>query len=145
MSARYDDDAGEDSGSAYIFREIGGVWQQIAKLTADDGAPGDIFGLSVSIDGDTAVIGAFFDDDAGVNSGSAYIFREIGGNWQQIAKLTAADASAGDGFGTTVSIDGDTAIVRAPSDSDAGTQWFCVRLPRGRRQRRKSPAHRRRR
>ena len=52
----------------------GGGWTQVAKLTADDGAGGDLVGVSVSIDGDTVVIGAYGDDDKGSSSGSAYVF-----------------------------------------------------------------------
>jgi len=120
VGASGDDDAGSASGSAYVFREVGGVWQQIAKLTAADAAAGDLFGISVSLTGETAVVGAYFDDDAGPNSGSAYVFREVGGVWQQIAKLTAADGAAGDEFGVSVSVSGNTALVGAILDDDGG-------------------------
>ena len=73
------------------------------KLTAADAAAGDQFGLSVSVSGDTAVVGAFGDDDAGSTSGSAYVFVRSGGAWSQQAKLTAAGAAAGDQFGRSVS------------------------------------------
>ena len=68
-----------ESGSAYVFtRDTAGDltsgWTQVAKLTASDGAADDNFGSSVSIDGDTMVIGAREDDDKGSNSGSAYVF-----------------------------------------------------------------------
>ncbi len=116
-----DDDGGSLSGSAYVFREVGGAWQQIAKLTAADAELADSFGRSVSISGDTALIGASLDDDDGSSSGSAYIFREVGGVWQQIAKLTAADAAADDLFGTSVSLSGDTAVIGAVSNDDGGT------------------------
>ena len=75
-----DDDKGSNSGSAYVFtRDTAGDltsgWTQVAKLTADDGAASDEFGYSVSIDGDTMVIGAFRTTTTkGVNSGSAYVF-----------------------------------------------------------------------
>ena len=74
-------------------------WTQVAKLTADDGAASDFFGYSVSIDGDTVVIGAQHDDDKGSNSGSAYVFtRDTAGDltsgWTQVAKLTANDGAA---------------------------------------------------
>ena len=65
-----DDDKGSNSGSAYVFtRDTAGdltsTWTQLAKLTATDGAAGDEFGVSVSIDGDTVVVGAHYDDDKG--------------------------------------------------------------------------------
>ena len=56
---------------------------ELHKLTASDGAVGDYFGYSVAIDGNTAVIGAVYDDDNGNNSGSAYVFRFDGSNWTQ--------------------------------------------------------------
>ena len=74
VGALYDDDKGEDSGSAYIFERIGTSWVQTAKLTANDGVAEDYFGGSVSISGDFAIVGALGDDDKGENSGSAYIF-----------------------------------------------------------------------
>jgi len=100
-----------DSGSAYVFEKIGGVWTQSAKLTAADGAEGDQFGYSVAVSGDTAVIGAFLDNDLGSNSGSAYVFEKIGGVWTQSAKLTAADGAEHDQFGFSVAVSGDTAVI----------------------------------
>jgi hypothetical protein len=121
IGAVLDDDGGIDSGSAYVFREVGGVWQQIAKLTAADAATGDEFGFGVSISGNTAVIGASGDDDNGNSSGSAYVFREVGGVWQQIAKLTAADAATGDRFGIGVSLSGDRTVIGVYRDDDGGS------------------------
>ena len=75
--------------------DLASGWTQVAKLTAGDGAAGDNFGYSVSIDGDTMVVGAWFDDDEkGSSSGSAYVFtRDTAGDltsgWTQVAKLTA--------------------------------------------------------
>jgi len=115
VGAPYDDDRGTDSGSAYLFRNVAGVWVQEAKVTASEGAPDDYFGQSVSLSGDTALVGAWADDDDGTDSGSAYVFRNVGGVWVQEAKLTASDAMAYDYFGTSVSLSGDTALV--------GAQW----------------------
>jgi hypothetical protein len=110
----YGDDAkGANSGSAYIFVRSGNDWKTVDKLLATDGAAGDYFGQSVSISGDYAIVGARFDDDNGYNSGSAYIFVRNGGNWTEIAKLTASDGAAGDNFGFSVSISGDYVIVGA--------------------------------
>ena len=77
------------------------------KLTASDAAAHDHFGNSVSVSGDYAIVGAYFDDDAGDGSGSAYIFFRSGTTWSQQAKLTASDATEGDRFSSrSVSIDG---------------------------------------
>ncbi|NOX58989.1 MAG: hypothetical protein GXP29_09055 [Planctomycetes bacterium] len=119
-SPRNDDD-GFDSGSVYIFQKVSGAWQQITKLTADDASAGDNFGWSVSIDGVTAIVGAYRNDDSGADSGSAYVFRRINGVWQQTAKLSAADASAGDEFGWSVAISGLNAVIGARNDDDGAS------------------------
>ncbi|MGB1037362.1 MAG: hypothetical protein ACPGYY_01865, partial [Bacteroidia bacterium] len=121
VGAYQDDDNGTNSGSAYIFIRNGNSWSQQAKLTASDGAANDQFGWGVSIDGDYAIVGASSDDDAGAESGSAYIFVRNGTSWSQQAKLTASDGAAGDRFGRGVSIDGDYAVVGAYQDDDNGT------------------------
>ncbi len=113
VGARNDDDAGNYSGSAYVFTRTGTTWSQQAKLTALDGAAFDFFGRSVAISGDTALIGAHFDDDAGNYSGSAYVFARSGTTWSQQAKLTALDGAADDRFGGTVALSGDTALIGA--------------------------------
>ena len=75
-----------------------------------------MFGISVAVSGDTAVVGAHRDDTpAGDDAGSAYVFVRSGGTWTQQAKLTASDAAAGDLFGFSVAVAGDTAVVGAYS------------------------------
>jgi len=120
VGARYDDDNGDCSGSAYIFQFEDGEWIQQAKLSASDGEADDTFGESVSISGDTVVIGALGDDDHGGASGSAYIFQFEDGEWIQQAKLTASDGEVSDHFGTSVSISGDTVLIGASGDDDHG-------------------------
>ncbi|MBC8374177.1 MAG: PEP-CTERM sorting domain-containing protein [Planctomycetes bacterium] len=78
IGAIYDEDNGNDSGSAYIFeQDISGSWTEIAKVTASDGDVEDLFGWSVSISGDSAIVGAYGNDDVGSNSGSAYIYGNV--------------------------------------------------------------------
>ncbi len=121
VGAYRDDDDGSDSGSAYIFVRSGTNWTQQTKLTALDGGVGDVFGYSVSIDGDYAIVGSTGDDDDGSNSGSAYIFVRSGTTWTQQTKLTASDAAASDYFGDSVSFDGDYAIVGSSGIDDDGS------------------------
>jgi hypothetical protein len=121
VGARYDEDNGNRSGSAYIYDLTSGVWLQTSKLTADDGAAGDHFGWSVSLSGDRALIGALGGDDNGIDSGSAYVFDLTGGVWSQTSKLNAGDGAAVDNFGTSVSLSGDRALVGALYDDDNGT------------------------
>jgi len=122
VGAHGDDDNGDDSGSAYIFKRDGTSWVQQQKLLASDGAADDAFGQFVSISGDFAIVGAPDDDDNGNNFGSAYIFRWDGTSWIQQQKLLASDGAAGDFFGVSVSISGDLAIMGAPGDKDKG-KW----------------------
>ena len=122
VGAKGDDDNGSGSGSAYVFKRSGTSWQQEAKLLPSDGAAEDYFGLSVSISGDYAVVGAYRDDDNGGSSGSAYLFKRTDTSWVQEAKLLAFDGVGGDFFGYSVSISGDYAVVGARGDADNGDE-----------------------
>ncbi|MCH8033036.1 MAG: T9SS type A sorting domain-containing protein [Bacteroidetes bacterium] len=119
--------AGGASGIAYIFKRApaGAGWTNEAKLTASDTAPGDQFGLSVSIDSDFVIVSAPSDDDAGESSGSAYIFQRQDTNWVEIAKLTAGDAFTGQLFGWSAAIRGDFAVVGAigPDNDTPGAAY----------------------
>jgi len=117
-----DDIRGVDVGAAYVFTRSGHSWHQQAKLTADDGAAKDGFGGKVALSGDTAVIGAIFQDDKGDNSGSAYVFTRSGTTWSQQGKLTAADGAEGDVFGWSVALSDDTAVIAATRDDDKGDE-----------------------
>ena len=120
------DGATVGSGAAYVFafdgsKPAGQRWSQEAKLAAADGAISDVFGTSVSLSGDRALVGADGDDDNGQLSGSAYVFAFDGQQWAQEAKLVAEDGGSFDAFGASVSLDGDRALVGAFRDDDAGT------------------------
>jgi hypothetical protein len=106
--------------SSFPHRHFGAVYVESlvtgdkVKLRASDGRPSDWFGFSVAVAGDTLVVGAVRDDDDGDSSGSAYVFqRGPNGDWSEVAKLTAADAAAGDEFGATVAVSGGTIAVGA--------------------------------
>jgi FG-GAP repeat len=106
-------------GKAYIFNFNGSTWVQQAMLVASDGAANDYFGLSVSISGNYAIVGAY-NKTVGASSfgqGKAYIFNFNGSSWVQQAILTAIDGSANDQFGYSVSINGNNAIVGARGKS----------------------------
>lgn len=89
---------------------------QDARLLASDGASGDVFGSGIAISGDLAVVGAHDDDDRGINSGSAYVYRRDRDHWFEEAKLSASDGEHGDRFGDYVAIDGETIIIGSPGD-----------------------------
>ena len=121
-----DDDNGVDSGCAYVFTHSGTTWTQQATLLPSDGTAGDYFGYCLSLQGDTAVIGAIHDDDNGVDSGSAYVFTRTGTTWTQQQKLLASDGAAGDQFGFYVSLDGTTCLISANWDNDNGNKSGSV-------------------
>ena len=127
VGARWDDANGSDAGSAYVFTKPADGWvtaRETAKLTASDGAIDDELGISVGVDGDTVVVGAYRDADNGLSSGSAYVFTKPGTGWattnNPTAKLTASDGAEGDRFGWSVGMDGDTVVVGAYRDADNG-------------------------
>ena len=119
-------------GSVYVFAWTGAAWMQQAKLLASDGAAYDYFGVNVAIDGDTVVAGAYFDDDKGTSSGSAYIFTRSGSTWTQQAKLLASDGAAGDYFGRGVGVSGNDVVIGAYGDDDKGSSsgsvYFFTRI-----------------
>ncbi len=100
-------------GSAYVFVWDGEKWIEQAKLTPRDHAAGQRLGWGVGIDGDRAVVSAISDSHAGVDSGSAYVFRRRGTNWVQEAKLIADDAGLTDRFGWSLAIEDDIVVVGA--------------------------------
>ncbi|MES2593404.1 MAG: T9SS type A sorting domain-containing protein [Bacteroidota bacterium] len=114
-----------NAGSAYIFERNGnGIWIQTQKIVSSDRAISDRFGISVSISGQYAVVGAYLEDEdeLGFNTrsaaGSAYIFERDGnGNWIQAKKITASDRDPNDNFGQAVSIDGNYVVVGAQNEA----------------------------
>lgn len=111
------------AGAAYVFTRPGAVWGEQQKLQASDGAAGDALGRSVSVAGDTVVVGApGADSAAGADSGAAYAFLRTGVLWTQQQKLLPPEAGAAAEFGNAVALEGDTAVVAAHlADSAAGT------------------------
>lgn len=106
-----DDIKGFSSGSVYVFEYQKGAWVETATLTANDGNTNDAFGRSVSLSGDRAIIGAYHDNDNGLNSGSAYVFEYENGSWSQTAKLTASDGAENNRFGGSSSLVNNRAII----------------------------------
>ena len=122
-----DDDKGINSGSVYVYVRSGTTWSEEQKLVASDGAANDLFGYPVSLVGNTLVVGAYSDDDNDASaSGSAYVFVRSGSAWSAQQKLTAADGEAGDRFGYSLAIEGDTIVVGAYTDDDKGTDSGSV-------------------
>ena len=105
------------SGAAYVFKRQGDAWAQVAKITPDDGDGGDSFGAAVDVSRDRIIVGANKDENEAKKrgSGSAYIFQGIGDVYTQEAKLTADEPQEAAGFGHSVAIDINRALVGAPT------------------------------
>jgi len=124
-----------DQGAAYVFKRSGSTWSQQQKLTASDGAAGDGFGVSVAVDGDTLIVGAYA-ADAGTepedaDRGAAYVFTRSGNTWTEQQRLLPNDGLGGDLFGFAVAVNADTAFVGAPLNDtaalDAGAAYVFTR------------------
>jgi len=120
------DEAGEDSGAAYIFERLAGVWTQTAKLVPQDGEPFQYFGQAVAVSGDLVVVGAPGDSSAAAYAGAAYVFQRINDTWVQTAKLTAPDASDLDYLGAAVAVDGGLILAGARNDDQNGPESGSV-------------------
>ncbi|MCH8046032.1 MAG: pre-peptidase C-terminal domain-containing protein [Planctomycetes bacterium] len=116
-AAGHDAAALAGAGAAYVFVLEGGSWVIQDKLLPDDGAAGDAFGSSVTIDGDVVAVGAI---TAATDVGAAYVFGRSDSVWSQQDKLLADGGLAGDGFGAAVDLSGDRIVVGAPGDDDGG-------------------------
>ena len=130
IGANQDSESGANAGAAYVFeRNLGGpnAWGQTKKLTPIGAAALANFGVSVAIDGDTIVIGAFAEEGF---AGAAYVFeRNLGGpdNWGEAGRLTSSDRAGGDTFGTAVDIDGDLVVVGASGNASNGAAYLFER------------------
>lgn len=121
-------DEAADPGDVYVFQRVGAVWTKQAKLVASDAAFQQEFGTSVSLSGDTVVIGSPGDNGLAEKSGTAYVFTRSGGVWTEQNKLLAVNATLNSAFGTSVGLSGTTAMVGAPFTSDpkfeSGAAYF---------------------
>lgn len=116
-----DGPAGFRQGEAYAFVRAGASWTEQDRITPLDAAENAQFGTSADVDGDTAVVGAIRDSQAGAVAGAAYVFVRNGSVWAQQQKLVADDAGPGDQLGEDVAIDGDTVVAGARFHDAAGT------------------------
>ncbi|MEZ5402008.1 MAG: BACON domain-containing carbohydrate-binding protein [Bryobacteraceae bacterium] len=115
------DNSAASAGAAYVFVRVAGTWTQQAYLKASNAHAGAAFGTSVAISGDTIVVGSPKEKTGGDGTGAAYVFVRSGSVWTQQATLRASNAEAGDEFGTSVAISGDTIVAGAPDESSNAT------------------------
>jgi len=119
------------AGAAYCFVRSGTNWSQQAYLKASNAGAGDEFGTSVALSVDTLVVGADreagngaglnpTDNDVATNAGAAYVFVRSEAVWSQQALLKASNTGAGDQFGMSVAVSGDTVVVGASEEDGSG-------------------------
>ncbi len=127
-----DDDAGEGSGSVYVYERIpGSSWEYRQKLIGDDTESYDNFGYSVSVNESEILVGAFNEDGVDVDTGAAYVFsRDEAGRWNQMQKIVSGSLGSHDRFGFSVDIDGDWLAVSSRDYDDSGSNSGSVQLYR---------------
>ncbi len=126
VGAYRNDEKASDAGAAYVFDARTG--NQLAKLTAADGAAGDSFGFSVALSDNLALVGAYRDADMGNSSGAAYVFDARSGvpiatGHAVPGKLIANDTAAGDYFGRSVALSGNFALIGAYGHNSSGSAY----------------------
>lgn len=120
---------GEGIGAAYVYTRKGGVWTEHAKLNTSDERPEEtVFGWSVAIEDDVAVIGRICHPFAFSCTvpGAAYVFLRDGTVWREHAKLVAPDGAPEHNFGHSVAISGDTVLVGAPQAGPGAVYAFTI-------------------
>ncbi len=130
-------DQDDNAGAAYVFAFDGATWNQEGELIPLDPQHNARFGMSVSISGKRAVVGALGYEVNRKPTGSAYVFAFDGNTWSQEAQLAPSDGNSYAEFGLAVAIDGKRAIVTAGEDAtgDAGVAYLFVRSGSGWRER----------
>ncbi len=122
VGAPYDDHFGlSNIGSAYIFVRNGNTWTQQQKLLNGQGDASDMFGTSVAMSGDYALVGCPGYSING-NRGAAFIFKRNGTTWPQQQRIQVSPATYYNRFGQSVAINGDQLIVGAPNEDEVWDQ-----------------------
>lgn len=110
-----------DAGAAYVYTRSGSVWTEVQRLTASDPGQEAQFGRGIDIDGGTTLVSAPQADHSGlIDAGSAYVFRQSGGVWTEVAQLRADDAATEDGFGVWTTMDAGSAVIGAYEADHSG-------------------------
>ena len=124
IAAPWDNELGTEAGAVYVFRldRRSSLWLETQKLLASDQQAGDNFGFSVAMEDELTLIGAghVHDEGGDVKYGAAYVFRYDGKTWVEEQELTASDSAFQDGFGWSVSLSGDVAVIGAIGVDDNG-------------------------
>jgi|GEM_PF-1468565 len=145
VGARYEDGCGtgvnpatnadgcDDSGAAYVYERVNGVWTQTALLKPSNTGAGDEFGITVSVDGDIIAVGSRLEDSCAStidgdetdnncsSAGAAYIFEYANGAWSQTAYIKPSNTDSFDNFGNAVSVSGNRVAIGSVYEDGCGT------------------------
>jgi hypothetical protein len=125
-------------GIVRVYTRSGSDWDTRGTLLrASDPEGADVFGSSVAVAGDVALVGAPGDDGTSdclavlenIGVGSVYVFTRTKGAWTQHAKITASDAKVGARFGESVALDVGTAVIGAPGHDGKGSAYVFSLVP----------------
>jgi len=131
VNSNQNNNSAPGAGAAYVFQRTGTTWSQQAYLKPSNTGSGDLFGVTVSISGETIVVGASGEDSRakGVNgaendnsapgSGAAYVFTRSGSIWSQQAYVKASNTGGGDSFGISSALSGDTLVLGADMEDSS--------------------------
>lgn len=113
VGAPREDDEANNSGTVYIFQENAGTWGQVARLKAPVPQAEELFGESVAVSGNVAVVGTSHNDDQGGGAGTFYVFEYDNSAWRYLDQFYASDAGIGDNLAKSVDISGDVIVAGA--------------------------------
>ena len=128
VGAERDETTVWDTGSCYLFRQQGTVWNAVQKLVADDPQTGARFGRTIAVDNGLVLIGApMKEEGASGNAGAAYLFGPSSSGWQQKLKLALSNPGWIDYLGAALDLVGNTLLIGAPGrhnpNSEAGLAY----------------------
>lgn len=125
-----------NQGSVYVFnRTDSSNWTYVQTVVASDGNAGDSFGFYFDLYQNTMIVGSFLSKVSNQsNSGSAYIYKQVGASWFEVEKLQSSDLVSGDEFGYSVSIFGNTIVSTSYSEKaegllNSGAAYVFLNLP----------------
>lgn len=130
ISADVNDDLVLNGGKVYVYQLENGTWTEHQTLFAFDAEEQDNFGAGLAIAGDHAIIGADRDGDDGYNSGSAYAFKRINGQWEFQYKIWAPNGDSGNRFGANIEMTDSLAMInrKGYNDNNGSYVVHCYRL-----------------
>ena len=132
IDANAGDNGCANAGAVYVYRKLSGAWQQEAFIKASNSDAGDLFGYSLALQGDWLIVGARGESSCAISgvtgttglesdngcpgAGAAYVFSRSGTTWTQTEYLKATNSEAGDNFGTSVALEGNSYVIGADGE-----------------------------